>query len=134
MASAINLDEDRAACAEMGFLSVACTTCQTIKDIVADEDLSGECLQCCHETKRAKKKYASARLVYDPRLLRGDQELRGFVEERASNHPALKLEPTLYAKPVLLMSEEGARASDADTVSIGRWKLDSIAGYLEEHL
>lgn len=37
MASAINLDEDRAACAEMGFLSVACTTCQTIKDIVADE-------------------------------------------------------------------------------------------------
>ncbi|CAM9538885.1 unnamed protein product [Hapterophycus canaliculatus] len=34
------------------------------------------------------------------------------------------------------MSEEGAErgARDVDTVSITRWKLDSIADYLHEHL
>lgn len=36
--------------------------------------------------------YASATLVYDPRLLSADPELRGFVKDRAADHPALKLQ------------------------------------------
>lgn len=35
--------------------------------------------------------YASATLVYDPRLLSADPELKGFVNDRAAEHPALKL-------------------------------------------
>lgn len=38
------------------------------------------------------EQYASARLVYDPRLLRADDELRGFVKDHAANHPTLTLE------------------------------------------
>jgi len=35
--------------------------------------------------------YASATLVYDPRLLSADPELKGFVNDRAADHPSLKL-------------------------------------------
>lgn len=41
---------------------------------------------------RFVSQYASARLVYDPRLLSADPELRGFVEDRAADHPALELQ------------------------------------------
>lgn len=40
--------------------------------------------------------YASATLVYDPRLLSADPELKGFVTDRAADHPALKLKVRLY--------------------------------------
>ncbi|CAM9983163.1 unnamed protein product [Ectocarpus sp. 8 AP-2014] len=32
------------------------------------------------------------------------------------------------------MSEEGADADDVDVINIKRWKVDSIADYLNEHL
>lgn len=41
--------------------------------------------------------YASATLVYDPRLLSADPELKGFVNDRAADHPALKLK--VHIKP-----------------------------------
>lgn len=126
---------DDKTCEGLGFTqALACSTCKNIEDIVANEGLTEECLRCCHETKHIAKKYASARLVYDPRLLRADAELRGFIEDRAANHPALTLQPSMHANTVLLMSEEGASEADADTVSIRRWKVDSIADYLHEHL
>ncbi|CAB1112704.1 unnamed protein product [Ectocarpus sp. CCAP 1310/34] len=121
-------------CNELGFTSVSCSTCKRFEEIVADESLTDECLQCCQEAKSSSKKYASAKLVYDPRWLSADPELRGFVNDRATDHPALELEPTLYAKTVLLMSEEGADADDVDVINIKRWKVDSIADYLNEHL
>lgn len=40
----------------------------------------------------AIQQYASATLVYDPRLLSADPELRGFVTDRAADHPALTLQ------------------------------------------
>ncbi|CAM9280438.1 unnamed protein product [Pylaiella littoralis] len=122
-------------CKLLGFGDMlACSTCTSFAEIVADRSLTNECLRCCQETKIPTKKYASARLVYDPRLLSTDRELRGFIEDRAADHPALELQPTLYAKTVLLMSEDGTGAENVDTVSIKRWKLDSIADYLHEHL
>lgn len=46
----------------------------------------------CTSVRFAIYQYASATLVYDPRLLSADPELRGFVKDRAADHPALKLQ------------------------------------------
>ncbi|CAM9927198.1 unnamed protein product [Scytosiphon promiscuus] len=124
-------------CRVLGFSSMlACSTCKSFEEIVADEALTDECLQCCQEMKTSSKKYASAKLVYDPRLLSADPELRGFVDDRAPDHPNLALQPTPFARPALLMSEESVDpgAGSVDTVSVRGWKLDSIADYLHEHL
>eukprot|EP00903_Cladosiphon_okamuranus_P005383 g5374.t1 len=126
------LDSD---CQLLGYgEALRCTSCKHFEDIIADTGLTAECLKCCKEVKDPVKKYASATLVYDPRLLSADPELRGFVTDRAADHPALKLQPTLSGKAVLLMSEEGPDNGNVETVSIRRWKLDSIADYLHEHL
>eukprot|EP00752_Nemacystus_decipiens_P001792 g1731.t1 len=114
--------------------SLRCSSCKHFEEIIADPGLTTECLKCCREVKNPAKKYASATLVYDPRLLSADPELRDFVKDRATDHPALKLQPTLYAKTVLLMSEEGADEDAVETVSIRRWKVDTIVDYLHEHL
>lgn len=45
-----------------------------------------------HQPSLFPHQYASARLVYDPRLLRADAELRAFIKDRAANHPALTLQ------------------------------------------
>ncbi|CAN0285713.1 unnamed protein product [Hapterophycus canaliculatus] len=85
-------------CRAFGFSSkLACSTCKSFEDIVADEALTDECLQCCQELETSTKKYASAKLVYDPRLLNADPELRGFVNDRASDHPNLKLQVSTRA-------------------------------------
>lgn len=46
----------------------------------------------CTCVRLAIYQYASATLVYDPRLLSADPELKGFVKDRAADHPALKLQ------------------------------------------
>eukprot|EP00466_Bigelowiella_natans_P012152 jgi/Bigna1/85973/estExt_fgenesh1_pg.C_70151 len=106
-------------CLEKGFgEGLVCSSCKKFEEIVKDEELAKECMDCCTDDKAVVS-------------INRFPEVRGFIQDKGPSHKNLKVDYVRGANPVLVM--EGPNM-DTETVSIANWKIHDIEEYLNKHL
>lgn len=122
------------ACISKGFHadSLKCTTCETLKSVVGDDELVNDCLSCCMQADA--EVYELAVLEIDERLLTRYSHWASIISDAKKRSGNLVMRSKEGSWPKLLMYKDRTDVDPFDSVSVASWSAEDIEEYLKIHL
>ena len=121
-------------CVDKGFHpdTLKCTTCETLKSVVGDDELVNDCLGCCSQADADV--YELAVLEIDERLLTRYSHWKVIISDAKKRSSNLIMRSKEGSWPKLLMYKDRTDVDPFDSVNVASWSAEDAEEYLKIHL